>query len=135
MAFNIENFRKVNLAPGSPSISITRNGITFNKAAIVKLLEPEWVNLLIDEEEKAIAVLACKEDEDKAISFLSKRKKIMSVRWNNKDFLQTLEELMDWDLNIAGYKVNGIFDRNQNVLFFDLKTASYLNEKNRSDDV
>lgn len=134
MAFSLDTFRKVNLAPGSPSISITQNGITFNKAAIVKLLEPEWVNLLIDEEEKVIAVLACNEDDEKAIRFLRK-KKVISVRWNNKDFLQTVEELMDWDLSIAGYKINGIFDRNQNVLFFDLKTATYLNEKRRGDDV
>jgi uncharacterized Fe-S cluster-containing radical SAM superfamily enzyme len=86
MAFNLEDFKKINLAPGSPSISVTSNGITFNKAAIVKLDEAEKVNLFINEDDKALAVATCT-DDDKALNFLKKGKKALSVRWNNKDLL------------------------------------------------
>lgn len=134
MAFKLEDFKKINLAPGSPSISVTSNGITFNKAAIVKLDEVEKVNLYINEEDKALAVTACT-DDDKALNFLKKGKKAMSVRWNNKDLLQSLEVLMGWDLIESGYRIQGSYDRDQSALFFDLKTATSLDVNRKKSDM
>jgi hypothetical protein len=134
MAFKLEDFKKINLAPGSPSISVTSNGITFNKAAIVKLDEVEKVNLYINEDDKALAVTACT-DDDKALNFLKKGKKAMSVRWNNKDLLQSLEVLMGWDLVESGYRIQGAYDRDQNALFFDLKTATSLDVNKKESDM
>ena len=134
MAFKLEDFKKINLAPGSPSISVTSNGITFNKAAIVKLDEVEKVNLYINEDDKALAVTACT-DDDKALNFLKKGKKAMSVRWNNKDLLQSLGVLMGWDLVESGYRIQGAYDRDQNALFFDLKTATSLDVNKKESDM
>jgi hypothetical protein len=134
MAFNLEDFKKINLAPGNPSISVTSNGITFNKAAIVKLDEAEKVNLFINENDKALAV-APSADDDKALNFLKKGKKVMSVRWNNKDLLQSLEDLMGWSLSDTGYRVQGYFDREQNALFFDLKSATILDANKKEVDM
>ncbi|MPL99690.1 hypothetical protein SDC9_45910 [bioreactor metagenome] len=134
MAFNLDDFKKINLAPGSPSISVTSNGITFNKAAIVKLDEAEKVNLFINENEKALAVATCT-DDDKSLNFLKKGKKAMSVRWNNKDLLQRLEDLMGWSLSDTGYRIQGCFDREQNALFFDLKSATNLDANKKESDM
>lgn len=134
MAFKLEDFKKINLAPGSPSISVTSNGITFNKAAIVKLEEVEKVNLYINENDKALAVTACT-DDDKALNFLKKGKKAMTVRWNNKDLLQSLEELMGWNLIETGYKIQGLYDRDQGALFFDLKTAASLDMSRKESEM
>lgn len=123
MSFNLEEFKKINLAPGNPSISVTSNGVTFNKAAIVKLDEAEKVNLFINEEVKALAVAICT-DEDKALNFFKKGKKVFSVRWNNKDLLGSLEHLMGWNLKESGYRIQGTYDRDQSALFFDLKEAT-----------
>lgn len=131
--FDINDFKTINLTSGFPSISITKNGITFNKAAIMKLDEVGFVNLLFDEDDKVLAVKACKKEDDKAIAFLRAGKKVLSVRWNFKDFLQTLESLMNWKLEDQGYRVKGLFDRDQMVLFFDLKTASFLEDKGGDD--
>jgi len=125
MMFNLENFKKIGLAPGYPSISFTKYGMTFNKNAIIKIGEPEKACLYIDEEEQVIAITAASNDDDKSLPFMSKGKKVMSVRWNHQDLLQTIEQLMDWDRNI-GYRIHGYYDKEQKALFFDLKKASYL---------
>ncbi len=123
MSFNLEDFKKINLAPGSPSISVTSNGVTFNKAAIIKLDEAEKVNLFINEDMKALAVTICS-DEDKALNFFKKGKRVLSVRWNNKDLLDTLATMMGWNLEESGYRISGFYDRDQSALFFDFKTAT-----------
>ena len=129
--FDLNNFKTLNLAPGFPSISITRNGVTFSKNAIIKLEQTEYVNLLVDEEEKVIAVKPCEKGDDKAIAFFRSGKKNFSVRWNFKDFLETLEALMDWNLEEQGFKIKGIYDREQRALFFDLNTAIYLDKEGK----
>lgn len=52
----LENFKPFNFNEGVPYVSITINGMTFNKSVIMKLEYPEYVRLLIDEETKRIAV-------------------------------------------------------------------------------
>ena len=46
----LENFKPFNFNEGVPYVSITINGMTFNKSVIMKLEYPEYVRLLIDEE-------------------------------------------------------------------------------------
>lgn len=58
----LENFKPFNFNEGVPYVSITINGMTFNKSVIMKLEYPEYVRLLIDEETKRIAVQPCAQD-------------------------------------------------------------------------
>ncbi len=116
---NLEKFRPINLTIGFPSISITSNGVTFSKAAVVKLGMPKHVVLLLNEEEKQFAVMGANEGDDNATQFV-RNKKTYSVRYNNKDFLNTLEKMMKWNLDEQGWKVSGDYYSEQNLLVFDL---------------
>ena len=53
---DLSNFRTFDFSEGVPYISITSNGITFNKSVIIKMKYPAHVKLLINEAEKQIAV-------------------------------------------------------------------------------
>ena len=63
---DLSNFKTFDFSEGVPYISITSNGITFNKSVIMKMKYPAYVKLLINETEKQIAVQACGEHDDKS---------------------------------------------------------------------
>ena len=123
----LENFREFNFSEGLASASITNNGVTFNKSVVLKLGCPSFVKLLIDETGKQIAIQCCAEDSENAVAFFKQRKNdVISVRWNSRDLLNTLQELMDWDLRKNGYKVDGTLLRAEKAMLFDLKEAKEL---------
>ena len=123
----LEGFTKVSMVTGLPSISVTKNGLTFNKPAIVKLGKPTHVNLLQNEEQKKLAIQVCDERDNDAISFLKDAEKsILSVRWNNSDLLKTISQWMNWDLDKDGYRVEGDYYKEENAMIFDLNQAKKL---------
>ena len=66
---DLSNFKTFDFSEGVPYISITSNGITFNKSVIMKMKYPTYVKLLINESDKQIAVQACDEHDDKSVQF------------------------------------------------------------------
>lgn len=129
-----EGFKPISLITGLPSISVTNNGLTFSKAAIIKMEKAEHVMLMINESEKQIAVKKCEPDDENATQFYKSDKRIMSVRWNNKDFLNTLAKMMGWRLETEGYKIYGEFYGDEVALIFDLKTAQPIDGKIDNED-
>jgi len=123
----LEGFKKVNMVTGLPSLSITKNGITFNKPSIVKLGKPAYVYLLQNEEKRKLAVQVCDEKDSDAVPFLKDTdKSVLSVRWNNSDLLKTISQWMDWDLDNEGYRVEGDYYKEESAMIFDLNQAKKL---------
>ena len=123
----LDSFRTFNFNEGMPYVSITANGMTFNKSVVMKLDYPAYVILLIDDETKQIAIQKCDENIQNAAPFYKpKKRNVMSVRWNGRDLLATIEEMMGWDLSKAGYRANGILLRDENAILFDLSKAIEL---------
>jgi len=124
----LDSFVSYNFNAGVPYVSITSNGVTFNKAVIIKLGYPEQVVLLIDEEGKRIAVQACDSATPNATTFYKEKKsKVVSVRWNGRDLLNTIQELTGWDLKqSSGYRVDGVLLKDEHAMLFDLKEARPL---------
>ena len=107
---DLSNFKTFDFSEGVPYISITSNGITFNKSVIMKMKYPAYVKLLINETEKQIAVQACGDG-------------VLSVRWNAKDLINTIARICDWDLSQLSYRVNGVLVPEMNLMLFDLNEA------------
>ena len=124
----LENFKPFNFNEGVPYVSITINGMTFNKSVIMKLEYLEYVRLLIDDETKRIAIQRCEQGTPNAANFYNKKKKsnILSVRWNGRDLLNTIQEIMHWDLSKCGYRVDGVLLKEDQAMLFDLTHASEL---------
>ena len=123
-----EGFTSFNFEEGVPYVSITKNGVTFNKAVIMKLDYPEFVQLLINPNSKQIAIRACKEYDQNRIAFYKKKEnsKILSVRWNVKDLLNTLQEITGWNLTSDGYRIDGTLIKEENAILFDLNHGKKL---------
>ena len=122
-----DGFKSFNFDEGVPYVSITKNGVTFNKAVIMKLNYPANVVLLINAEEKVIAIQECTPDVKNSTTFYKENEKnILSVRWNARDLLNTLQDITGWDLSKDSYRVDGILVVEENAMLFDLKTAKIL---------
>jgi hypothetical protein len=124
---DLSNFSVFDFKEGVPYVSITSNGLTFNKSVIMKLHYPEFVILLINNESKQIAVQACDETNEKAVQFYKEKANgVISVRWNAKDLINTISRMCEWDLSQVSYRVNGVLIPEQSLMLFDLTDAITL---------
>lgn len=120
----LTGFTVFNFSEGVPYVSVTNNGITFNKSVVMKLEYPEYVLLLIDEDTRRIAIQRCDAETPNATSFYRpKKSKVISVRWNGRDLLNTIEEMMDWNLKEKSFKIDGNLLKAEQAMLFDLNTA------------
>lgn len=120
----LEGFKPITLVTGTPYISITKNGLSFNKTCVVKMNYPHDVVLMINHDRKQIAIQSCDVDDDNATPFFRKKsQKNASVRWNNSDLLRTISDFLGWDFERYSYRINGILYPDQNAMVFDLNKA------------
>lgn len=120
----LDGFRTFDFSEGSPYVSVTRNGMTFNKAVVKKLGSPAYAILLINDETKQIAVQTAFEDTPKAVSFYKEKASgLVSVRWNGKDLMNTITDMMDWDLEKHSFRVDGVLIKEENAMIFDFSNA------------
>ncbi len=128
MASLLDGFTSFNFEEGVPYVSITKNGVTFNKAVVMKLNYPEYVVLLINTSKQQIAIKSCKKNDTNSVTFYKEREssKVLSVRWNGKDLLNTLQEMTGWNLDKEAYRSNGILLKEEGAILFDLAKATLL---------
>lgn len=123
----LEGFSAFDFSEGVPYASFTQNGITFNKSVTLKLGEPEYARFLINAEAKQVAVQACEaDDKNAALFYRPKASGALSVRWNARDLLNTLERIMGWNLKSTSYRADGVLLRDERAIVFDLSKATPL---------
>lgn len=120
-----EGFKILNLSVGLSAMSITANGVTFNKTSILKLGKPLYVVPMINYNLRQMAIRTCNKNDEGAAQFLRNPEgKVLVVRWNNADLLQTIEAMMGWNLKEQGYKASGEHFPEENAMLFDLTKAT-----------
>ena len=123
----LEGFVPFNFEEGVPYVSVTSNGVTFNKAVVLKLKQTKHAVLLFDDERKLMAVQACDEEMPNATQFYKERASgVISVRWNAKDLLNTIQDMMGWELDKNSYRIDGVLLKAENAMLFDLTRATEL---------
>lgn len=123
-----EGFSAFNFDEGVPYVSVTKNGVSFNKSVIMKLNYPSNVVLLINPESKKIAIKCCDESTPNSVAFYKNKENsnVLCVRWNAKDLLDTIEKMMEWDLESSGYRAGGILLNEEKAMLFDLSMAKSI---------
>lgn len=124
----LEGFKPFSFGNTGPALSITKNGVTFNKAAAEKIGNPQFVLLFINDKTQQIAIKKSPMNDPNAIPFCAAIKKgAPSVRWNSKELLRTICSITGWNLTsegCTGYKVFGTMDKSEGALIFDLSNAT-----------
>ena len=121
----LEGFQPYILAPGSVSISFSKNGLGVSKAAVAKLRNSQFVRILLDNTNNRLAIQICDENDPAATEF-SKTPKPEGVRWNTKDLIQTIQTMLGKPIdNKELYRIEGTYidDPNQPALIFNLSEA------------
>lgn len=121
----LEGFKPMMLLTGNAFISVTKNGINFNKNVAIKMGMPDYVKFMLNSERKLFAIQTTNESDPYAIKFMRKGTSIekYGVRYNNRDLENTLESLMNWDLSQFNYRIDGIYDEQNQAMIFDLNSA------------
>ena len=116
MSFDMTGFKEFSFADGSPYVTITANGMNFNKAVVNKLNSCEYARLLINVQKKQIILVEAQKEDSNAYRFYNdkRRSNNKSVRWNSKELLNTVSRMMEWD---------GV----QSTLRLDINKRSYRN--------
>ncbi|MCU0105105.1 hypothetical protein N7603_05485 [Acholeplasma vituli] len=114
-----DNFKVYKVTVGVPTISITDTGVSFNKQAIVKLGYANYIRILINKDQKQVAIVAINENDDDATIFCLKKDKPNSIRLNYRDLTKTLLALKSTNSEFQSFKVEGEFLDEHNALLFD----------------
>lgn len=117
-----------------PSITFNKNKIALNTACIKKLPEVEYVQMLVNPEEKKIAVRPCQEDEKDSFRWRSAGNKLKPKQITCKVFFAKIMSLMGWNPNNR-YKLLGkLIESGGELLFtFDLKTPEIFQRITKED--
>ena len=114
-----DNFKVYKVTVGVPTISITDTGVSFNKQAIVKLEYANYIRILINKDEKKVAIIATDEVGDDTTAFCLKKDKPNSIRLNYRDLTKTLLALKSTNPELLSFKVEGEFLDEYSALLFD----------------
>ena len=125
----LEDFRTYDLVAGLPTLSVTKNGVSFNKSAISKLGYPERIHLMINDNRGQVAIQNSKDENLNSIPFFKENKrKAITARWNYKDFTYMLAKMANRDIDKGGFRVVGEYIHEENALVFDMKNAENSEE-------
>ena len=125
--FDLSKFKAFDFSEGVPYVSVTNNGLTFNKSVIMKMGYPAYVRMLTNEEDRQIALQVCNEKEEKAVQFYKEKANgVLSVRWNSKDLINTVSRMCEWDLSNFSYRINGTYIAEDNIMLFELDKATRM---------
>jgi hypothetical protein len=104
---------------GVPIITIAEYGVTFNKAAIEAMGNPERVKLGFDKQYKKMCIMPVEDEDERAFAFADKERDGY-VRINNKDFVRfVLRYFPELTLD-KSIRCVAIWDAEKRLLFADV---------------
>lgn len=122
----MEGFKPYTFGKSAPAVVITRNGVKFRKEVVDKLESPPYVQLLINKEEKKIAIKGTSADDPYAVPFSSETGGKSGVYWKSKKLLRAICNITGWELNsqsCAEYMTFAAYDFSKNAWIIDLSLA------------
>lgn len=129
----LENFKPIQIMKGTAFMSVSNNGIGFNKNVVIKMDKPKNIRLMINEEQLQFAIQAAAESDDTTIGFYNESIDIRNgIRTHNRDLENTIAQLAGWDLDSYVYRIDGIYLEKENAMLFDLKSARTFPKRNRA---
>ena len=113
-----------------PSITFADSKVYVNTACVKKMPETEYIQLLINKEQKKLVVRPCREDERDSFRWCSATAKRSPKQVTCRPFFAMICEEMGWDPNYR-YKFLGkmIRSKGESLFLFDLSAPEiYLRE-------
>lgn len=117
-----------------PSFTFSNNKVFVNTACIKKLPEFDYVQILVNPDERKLAVRPCKEEEKDSFRWCSATAKRSPKQITCRMFFAKVMSLMNWNINYR-YKVLGKLIRSGGELLFvfDLESAEIYKQTVKDD--
>jgi len=113
-----------------PSITFNRCKVSLNTACLKRLPNVEYVQILVNSEEKKLAVRPCCEDEKDSFPWSTVKRKPKQITC--RVFFAKIVDLMDWNQDFR-YKLLGklIKSSNEYLFIFDLTATEIYQRTNQ----
>ena len=129
----LEGFLEVPILQGSSFLSVTENGLNFNKNVVKHMQSAEYIKLFCNSNKKQLAIQKCDKGTENSISFYRDEKNLKTgVRFNNREVQQMIATMMNWDLHSFNYRADGFITSDRNAMIFDLNSARVLSKRDKS---
>lgn len=122
----MEGFKPLIFGNSASAVSITKNGMKFGKGVVEKLESPPYVQMLINKEEKKIAIRGTSADDPFAIPFSPETGRKSSVYWKSRKLLRAICNITGWEWNAqscAEYMAFASYDISRSAWIIDLSLA------------
>ncbi len=118
-----------------PAIVFNKGKVSVNTACIKKLPETDYIQILVNPEQKKLAVLPSQENEKDSFRWKTNGKKQMPRQITCRVFYAKVMALMEWNPDYK-YKILGKLIRSNNQLLFvyDLSTPEIFIKEIQEDD-
>lgn len=124
------DFVPITLLSGSSFVSITDNGLNFNKNVLLRMNRPEYVVILLNVQKKQLAIQTCEKNDSNAVAFFKPGSDVKyGVRLHNKDLENMLSSLMNWNLKESNYRIDGTYIEDESAMLFDLNESRQFAKK------
>ena len=131
--YMLEGFQPFEILSGSAFMSISNTGINFNKNVLIKMNKCHHIKLLINHQTKTVAIQQAQDCDEFAIPFVKDDIAIeKGVRIHNKELENTLSNLIDLDLELFTYRVDGEFLPADRAMLFNLTKGRRLKKRNKN---
>ena len=95
---------------------------------------PEYIRFMINTESKQLAIQKVEEYDNASVPFIRKNVDNKNgIRYNNRDLENTIATLMEWDLSTKTYRIDGIYQEDDNAMIFNLTTARTFPKRTRAE--
>ena len=122
--FMLEGFLEVPILQGSSFMSVTDNGLNFNKNVVKYMQKAERIRLLCNPVKKQIEIQKRDSSNENSIPFYRNEKNLQTgVRFNNREIQQMIATMMDWDLSQYIYRADGFLAEDGRTMMFNLNNA------------
>lgn len=114
-----------------PAVTIRNDSITFNTACIDGLEDAVYIQVMISQNQKRMAIRKCGEDDKDALRWcIAKPDKRKSRKIVGKQFTKLIYEMMDWDPKCR-YKITGhrITFEGEQLYVFELDEPEIYHER------
>ena len=128
----LDGFVEIPILQGSSFMSVTDNGLNFNKNVVKHMQRAERIRLLCNVNKKQIAIQKCDSGNENSIPFYRDEKNLQNgVRFNNREVQQMIATMMDWDLSQYNYRVDGFLSADNRTIIFNLNNARKFDKKKK----
>ena len=129
----LEGFVEVPILQGSSFLSVTSNGLNFNKNVVKHMRRAESVKILCNSSKKQLAIQKCGKGEENSISFYRDEKSLTNgIRFNNREVQQMIATMMNWNLSEYNYRADGFLADDCETMIFNLNCARKFPKKNKA---